>query len=470
MKAIGLSLFTLLRKHVLFFVPLGFFLWFKFSNLGILFSDTNVYFYIGKLILEGNMLYRDIFFTNLPLFALISAGYYWILQGNLLAFYVSGIIEILVLYTIIYVLVYRHHKKRDIAVMAGGVYLFSTHVMLASGQQGITTASLFAVLAYISLLHKRYVLSGILLACMILTKAYFVPVACAFVLFVLLQKKYRSVVNLVVAGCITSMVMLLPFAVSGFDQMKFMLFDYSLSKSGVFNKTNIFGTYMYFEFLILFATGTSLVMMRKYQLFGFISLFFWTYFGVTHTIYASYILVIIPFMALFLADLMVYIRHRTQLLTLPTLFILYALLVVFITRPYSDLDRIHQIDEIVATIQSIHPSYIYGTSFITTALSVQSGVPLLDNLADTDETLFVDNILDNTELTMKAIETGSVIVVWGVAYSNGTYAVGSVSVDQELLASSCKQSGVYQFNGGKGINALLLYDCSRTAHVASKTE
>ena len=69
------------------------------------FTDTEIYFYTAYKLIHGQMLYKDIFFTNLPLFPYISAIYLFLTGGNIYGFYFTSSIEAVLVAVFIYKIV-----------------------------------------------------------------------------------------------------------------------------------------------------------------------------------------------------------------------------------------------------------------------------------------------------------------------------------------------------------------------------
>src|SRR4051794_16257865 len=83
---------------------------FKLANLDLRLSDSNFYFYTGYLLSQGKLLYKDIFFTNLPLYPNISTLYFWLTGKSIQAFYFTAVLEATVTGAIIYLILKQKNK------------------------------------------------------------------------------------------------------------------------------------------------------------------------------------------------------------------------------------------------------------------------------------------------------------------------------------------------------------------------
>src|SRR5689334_17247630 len=138
-----------MRKYALFLIPSSLFFFIKIIDIGVRFSDTNIYFYTAYEVLQGKLLYKDIFFTNLPLFMYISALYHFISGGSIHFYYFTAVLESIITGFLIFLIVSRQTKDKLIATLSSAIYLFSYIVLATSDHQsGVFLASLFAVLSY----------------------------------------------------------------------------------------------------------------------------------------------------------------------------------------------------------------------------------------------------------------------------------------------------------------------------------
>src|ERR1035437_8507392 len=114
-----------MKKFLPIIITIGVFLFIKLPNIGIRFSDSNIYFYTGYQLLMGKMLYKDIFFTNFPLLAYISAFYFLLLNKSLLLFYVTPLLEASGVGLMIYLIIYKNTKDIFLGITSSLLYLFS---------------------------------------------------------------------------------------------------------------------------------------------------------------------------------------------------------------------------------------------------------------------------------------------------------------------------------------------------------
>lgn len=182
-----------MQRYLPFVILASLFLLLKVTNLGIRLSDTNIYFYTGYALLQGKVLYRDIFFTNFPLLPYASSLYYLLTFKQLSLFYFTAAIEAAITGFLLYQIVLKQTKQQLLATLSAAMYLFSFLLLATSEHQtGVFLASVFAVTSYYFFTEKRFLLTGIFIALALLTKAYFLPIFATYIIVLLFNKYNRE--------------------------------------------------------------------------------------------------------------------------------------------------------------------------------------------------------------------------------------------------------------------------------------
>ena len=252
------------------YIPLsllvGLFIFLKLTSLGVRVSDTNVYFYTAYEMLQGKSLYKDIFFTNFPLFMYISSLYITLTGGNIYLYYFTAVIEVAVTATIIHLIVRDKTEKVLPSTLASSIYLFSYLILATSDHQtGVFLGSVFAVLSYYFYTKKKYFLTGGFVALMILTKAYFLPVALSyfFILPLSLRSFKKPLVQFLLGGAVIGSIILLPTLLTSFSEFYRDIVEYSLIRPQGISKTAIFTALLQREFLFVLLWGISIFLIKK---------------------------------------------------------------------------------------------------------------------------------------------------------------------------------------------------------------
>jgi hypothetical protein len=420
------------------------FLLLKLASVGVRLSDTNIYFFTGYKLLQGAVLYRDIFFTNFPLLPYLSSIYFLLTGGNLSLFFFTPVVEVSGVALVIYVITKRETKNTLLALISCALYLFSFIILSTSDHQtGVFFASLVAVLSYYFYLHKRFVLSGVFIALALLTKVYFLPVLLTFLTVFVISKRWKEFLKFMLGLAITSFIIMLPtilFAVPDFIKN---VFEYSLTRSQGIDKSGIIWFFVTHDFVLFVLLLFNIFTIKTNKFFGLLSLFGVLFIFLYKDVYYLYLNFLIPFLALSFPAFYMYVKDNFSLqkAILPTLmipFVLYSF-ISYITG-FADLQKLNNFSEIAEVIRKENPKVLYGVNDITPALSYTTGVPLLHDIIDTNANIYRKSILNAKELTADAIEQKAMIVTHGASYPQA--GVEEVVIDEifdkEQVEKSCR--------------------------------
>src|SRR3989344_479861 len=114
-----------MKQYLPILIVIGIFLFLKITNLSIRLSDTNIYFYTAYQMLQGKVLYKDIFFTNFPVLPYISMIYFYIVGKSLSWYYITAAIEASIVSFLLFYLILQKTKEKLIALTTSLLYLFS---------------------------------------------------------------------------------------------------------------------------------------------------------------------------------------------------------------------------------------------------------------------------------------------------------------------------------------------------------
>ncbi len=154
-------------------------------------GDEHTYFYMGKLIAEGNVPYKDFFVSRPPLQIYLISVIYKIFGFNLIALKLVPLLAIIISSFFIFKIMKRFSNIS--ALTAVLLFLFSHRVMLESTYfLGVNLTTMFTVIGlYFLMNRKKYLLSGLLFGLAGITGLYSL-VPAAVVLIVLLIKNRKN--------------------------------------------------------------------------------------------------------------------------------------------------------------------------------------------------------------------------------------------------------------------------------------
>lgn len=452
-------------KHLPILLVFLFFLIIKIANIGVRLSDTNIYFDVAYQITQGKIIYRDFFYANFPIFPYVASLYYFLVGKSIEFFYITSSLEVIAISSLIYYITYDKTKNTLVAFFSSVIYIFSFIVLSTSDHQtGVFTASLFAVLGYLFLQKKEFFLSGLFISLSFFTKAYFIPIALSFFVYLLLQKQYRNTVRFAISFTLTGLVIVLPFLF--FAQKGFIndVFLFSLFRPTGILKSNVAWFFIIKDFLLFVFLVFNIFNFRKNIFFALVTLFSIILFFSFQDVYYLYLNFIVPFLCLSFYEFYIFgsekLNFREMVIPLIiTFFIIIGAYNYF--SGYRDLQKINDFKKIVQIINNEHPDYIYGVDDITPALLNTTKVPPLENVRDAHEYFFQRGFLNKGFLTKKALDSKTIIISHGAFYPslNINEQIIDGIFDKQLILKSCKliQSNPVKSEGA--INRINLFKC-----------
>ncbi|MDO8620944.1 MAG: glycosyltransferase family 39 protein [Candidatus Levybacteria bacterium] len=413
----------------------------KVTNLGIRLSDTNIYYNIAYQIIHGKILYKDLFFSNFPLFGYISSFYYFITGDNINLFYLTPTIEVIAVAFLIYLTAYHSTKNNFISTISSLLYLFSFMVLSTSDHQtGVFTASLFAVLGFFLFKKNKFLISGALIALSLLTKAYFIPIPLSFFTILLIDRNWKKLLQFSIGFVVTLIIVLLPSLIIAPKQFLNDIFGFSLMRPAGISKTEVGWFFITKDFVFFVLLIFNLLNFKKNKFFAAVSLWGIAFFLYYQDVYYLYLNFIIPFLCLSLYEFFEFSKNklRIQKLVIPTIIFTFLTLNLYTyISSYRNLQKINDINKIIAVIKKEKPKFLYGVNDITPALLILTRTPPLDNIRDAHEYFFTKGLYDKEVLTNDAISSKTIIIAHGANYPEA-------NVKQDILDGIFNKEKIYK--------------------------
>lgn len=460
------------------FLPILFiitpFLLFKIFNLSVRASDSNIYFYTGYQLLQGEILYKDIFFTNFPLIPYASALYFLLFFGSLKLYFLTPVLEASAVGFLIFLIVLQQTKNSLLSALSSLLYLFSFIVLSTSDHQsGVFLASLFAVVSYYFFIERRYLLTGVFIALALLTKAYFIPILVAYLAVLYFERnevesrnfsrQARKIMIFLGGFALTIFLILLPTLLFAYQDFLKDVFVYSLTRTQGVEKGRIIWFFLTHDFVLFFILIFNLYLLLKKHFFGFLSLFGILFFFFYQDIYYLYLNFFIPFLCISLPTLHETIQKQFNLqkyvlTTIIGIFLLYSIF-SYLTG-YKNLQKI-DITAMTNAVKMQNPKYLYGINSLTPALSYTTGVPLLNNVVDTNPNIYRKRFLDAKKMTSDAIKNHAMIIGEGLDYPeyNVQDALTGEIFITDTVKKSCKLIAFFPIQNEGPQNRITFFKC-----------
>lgn len=423
---------------------------------GLHFTDANNYIFISDLVQHGKVLYRDIHLDNFPLMMYLSIFYKTITFGSMQWFNMTVTVEKIAIAVLLYAIALRFWKKESTAFLVSMTFFFSYTAIANTFQLGFYTTILLILLAYYFTLDKRFILAGICAACAVLIKAHSVfPV---FGLFISLAYQYKwKSIQFVVAGLVTTLVVMLPTIVLALPQFIDQTFGYGLVRMALESKNEFYIMFAQYDFLIFILLLWNLTLWKKNLFVAAATastLVFFVFYRDIYYVYFCYF----PLLGALGAGYLLETNLPFTKVVLPKAVYatLFGFAIVFSLSTYMvgdrNMDKIPNEEKLFEAIKKENPDAIYGYSYVTNGISYLTGIRPYKDLYDITSPLFANNNIDRTAFTKEVMKTRTVILVDVLTSPDVTIYDDSIMATQ-LLKNNCTTTYKHMIKEDPSINA-----------------
>jgi len=424
------------------------FLVIKFASLTYRFGDGNAYFYMAKHLWSGLWPYRDYFLADPPGQILLLAPLAGMVGHKYIILQALPILFESISAVLIYLILKRHDVK--LAYLAPFIYLSA--FMIISTSDYATGAQLMMMLALAGIyfaISDKPIISGIGWALAILVKLYALPLALAFLCYLIYEKKYRDISKIVISGLITGAILLLPFIFMAPKAMLRDIFIHQFHRTSGVEKIDVFGFFLTQEWfwLILMIFGI-IVSKQRWPLFmvilsvAFLLIFKDIYFLYFLIVWPWVIMLVVMFfgwMYLELEGKNIYIFWATALSG--GIFIIYSWLGYY--SGYANAGRFTNAWEVAEAVKALpQSSQLYGSHEIVPLVALLSDREIFGNYIDTNTQTFASGAQDMTAISTQAVKEGVYLMARVVDYPNqGYYNIGIEKyIDPNLFINTCEEA------------------------------
>ncbi|MBN1156035.1 glycosyltransferase family 39 protein [Candidatus Woesearchaeota archaeon] len=368
-------------------------------------GDENVYFYMGKLISEGKMPYRD-FFSSHPSLHIFSVGLIYSLFGyNLVALKIIPLLCYLVSAVFLFLLMKKRFGSNE-AIVAVFIFLFSYNVMLeATYFLGIELTTMFCSIGLYFLFEKRFFVSGIFFGFAGLSGLYsLIPSAVVFAVLFLKQKRnfLFFLFGFSVTFVLVNLLMLVLFGQPYVQQS----YIYHLKKPTTpTSNIETFVKVIINNWLIFLGAILFILFSKKrniLQLPLIVSAVYLLYLAVSSRIFNFYFIILFLFLSTVSALGFFSFFSSLKKASLRIFFFL-AIIVLFGIFAFNRITYIEKIDfdsfangkELASFIEQNSPkdAIIFGDSDTAALISLLSGRRLAFDMADTNDMVFSSGLV-----------------------------------------------------------------------------
>ncbi len=424
-------------------------------------SDENIYFYMGKLIAEGKVPYKDFFFAHPPLKIYANALLIKLFGANLLILKLIPLISTIISSIFIFKLMKREFGGLE-GIAASSLFLFSYTIMSESTYAtGINLTLMFAIIGIYLLYSKKYFLSGILFGFSAVTGLYSMIFVAVILIFLFLSSKNSMIRYLAGFSLIFLAVNLFFYIISG-GYYLVSAYKYHLLKPKLEGNTlEIFWNVIskspvLFSLAALFALNYS----KKLQLISAMAIAYILFLLFANRIFNFYFVLLIPLLSVLAAYSLIRMAESTKMknIILTAIFFMLGISALLTTIhlytfDFADFKTAKEISSFVIE-NSAETSTIFGDDTSTPLIALYSGRKISYDMVDTNFMVFRSNLVALDSVIERMENNPPKYVIVRPLYNIGSFPeFSSYLNDNCVLVKSVKDVQWADF---------LVYDCSQS--------
>lgn len=458
--------------------------WHAFAALSIIFlavqathfrysvSDENTYFYMSKLLIEGNMPYRDFFYAHPPIHLIYLSIFQTIFGFNIMVMKATSAIPVIIAAAFMFSIA-REKLGNIEAILATAIFYFSYDVMRYSTfATWLTLSVMFLVSGTYFAMKKKHLTSGMLMAIASLTGIFsIIGFAAAGAYLLLTDKKgflrySLAFISLFAVASIAITIFL------GTDYLRDVYQYHLLKPSEGAGKADIFLHFIRSNPLIIAVIGLFLVSRQKsFLLPASIAGFYIITLFLMNKIFGYYFLAAAPFLILaggygikdFIDRIETSRKQQATIILISAIAISSAASAYsYIGNDFQDFNEAENISKWV-TENSNETDTIFGDDSITPLIGLLSGRKLAFNMADTNSLIWRSGMEDINE-TIKKIKEEKVkyVIERRLNQGRGSFIYGPWYVDQfkEFVNKECREVKSFKTPWRGYTKEHYVYECS----------
>ncbi len=406
--------------YMIFFIIILIYLAVKSTNLEYGFSDENTYFYMGKLVAEGNLPYRDFFLSHPPLQVFFIGLIFKIFGFNFAILKLLPTLFIIIAAFFIFLIMRKFNGIY--AILSVLFFLFSyDSLRFSTYNMGVNLALMFLIIGFFFFFNKKnYFFSGLFFGLGGLTRQIAL-IPFAVILIFLLIKNRKLFFKFLLGFSITFILPNLIFILAFGSKYIVPVFKYHFLKptTGGEKKIAIFSRMIRVNWLLFLTAILFFIDKRKKQIgiVALISAIYILFLIALNKVFGYYFMILFPFLAILggysLINLIERIKinenlnrfSRLKLKILISKKILYSVLFtvviifsVFSVRNYINYDyqNFNNAEEIAGYIRlnSEENEEIFGDDSTTPLIALLSDRDIALDFADSNNLIFRSGIVD----------------------------------------------------------------------------
>lgn len=401
--------------YIFVFLTIFLFIGLKLINPTFRFGDNNVYFYMAKAVLDGNVPYKDFFLADPPVLVLLLTGLR-IIFGNCLIFYQLLPIFFEIATAILLFLILKK-ENNFFAFLAPLFYLFSFSVLATSDfLTGVQLVIFFSILGIFFWKKEKPFLSGFFWAMSCLVKLYALPAFLGFIIFIVLLRNKKALVKFILGAVVPVAIFIVPFLFIDFSQVFKQLIVIHFNRPVGLSKVDVFGFLLFREWLLIALAFLGMYFSRKKEFFLpfiFTLIFLLLFQDIYFAYFGSIIAYLVLFSIFFLNWL--WLKYEKSKNIVIFLIIIYCIFILISMSYYQyaffNYNRFTNAQEVADFVKTLPKNTeIYGSHEMTPLVALLSQRQIFGNYIETNPQGFKANALNLEEVSEKAVEAGIYLI------------------------------------------------------------
>ena len=407
-------------------------------------GDENVYYYMGKLISEGKVPYKDFFYAHPPLHIYLMALIYKIFGFNIAI--LKSIPFISTLASAFFVFKIAREKFGNYEAVASSLlFLFSYSIMFNSVFSfGINTAAMLVVIGFYLLWNKsNYILSGIFFGLAGITRLLsLIPVF--VILAAVLLSSRKNFVKLASSFLTIFLLVNLVFAVFFGDSYLAPVYKFHLLKSfGARENLREYSDIINLNW-ILFLSAIMFIFAKdkkKINIFAAVSAAYLIFLITLKKIFGFYFIIVFPFLAIIGGYSIARIFNSLNLTKKQAIIVLIALSSIFAWNLASDAMFLEKIGfrgfergkDLAGFVNSVSDkgTMLFGDDSVVPLLALLTKKNIAFDLVDTNNEVFLSGLVDLNSILAKLKGNSILFII------RDKQGISSFSGVREFLNENC---------------------------------
>jgi len=464
------------KKNIIYysilFVIIIVYLGIKSTNLEYSFSDENTYFYMGKLVADGNLPYKDFFLSHPPLQIFFLALVFKIFGFNFVL--LKLLPTLFTVITVFFIFLIMKKFNGVYSILSIILFFFSYDCLrFSTYNMGVNLALMFLIIGfYLFFIKKNFFFSGILFGLAGLTR--FIALIPFLVILIFLLIKNRKLFLKFLAGFSVIFILINLILILAFGN-KYILdvfkYHFLKPKTAGERKFAIFYRMIKLNILLFLPTLFFFVDKKRKQIsmVALISVIYLLFLISLNKIFGYYFMILFPSLAILGSYSLINLINKIRVNKKITYTILFIVIIIFsffsvrnyINYDYQNFNNVEEISEFIR-LNSDENEEIFGDDSTVPLLALLSERNIALKFADSNNLRFRSGITDiNKVIDELRIEGVKFIINYKEDIGKITAIYGPMYMDEfsDYVNDDCRLEKSFSDFWDNREKVIEVYDC-----------